>query len=83
MTKDDASRRIQKLVSMAGELLDQAKELARDHSISFSKSSGVPFELKYDVHLDRWKVGDDYWQDSGCTIGYEDLDDSWYSSSIC
>ena len=82
MRRDDANRRVLKMLSAAGELLREAREVARDHSISFSTRSALPFEVKYDYHLDRWTTGDEYWQEFGCTIGTEDLDE-WNSSSNC
>jgi hypothetical protein len=81
MNRNDALNRIEKLIRSANDLLKVATDLANDHSIGFVWK-GAPFEAKYNGSTERWTVGDSYWNDSGCTIDYEEFDNSWASSSI-
>jgi hypothetical protein len=80
MTRNDALNRIEKLLRSANDLLKVATELADDHSIGFIWKD-APFEAKYNGRTERWETGSDYWNDSGCTIDYEEFDNSWASSS--
>lgn len=83
MANQDANRRILKLVQMAGELLKEAADIGETNGISFETTSNFPFELKYKIG-GRWECGDRYWEDSGCSIDVNDLDeDTWSSSSNC
>ena len=79
--RDKALKRISRLIEMAGQLLSDAKEIADENDLSFTSRDKLPFEIKYVSGPETWKVGtNEYWEDSGCTIGVEDLDD-WISSS--
>lgn len=77
----DPKHTVQKFLNVATRALKDAVEYAKDHSVSFVWKD-APFEAKYNANGDRWEVGSDYWNDSGCTIDYEEFEESnWNSSS--
>lgn len=77
----DHHKSVERLLNVAAQALKDAAKIARDHSISFVWSR-APFEAKYKADIDKWEVGSDYWNDSGCTIDMEEFESSdWESSS--